>query len=297
MTIGDIREVVSAFAEGARRARDAGLDGVELHGANGYLITQFLSSAINDRQDEYGGSLENRARFVLDIVRAIRARVGRDFHLQMKISATEYNDALLILKLEGPGNTVAGVGAGLQMAGRSRRRRDPRLDRQFVPASAQPGRAAIWTWSCCPTPTSSSRRAARNTFRNLLLFHNDADRRALPQGVARRRRAGGQDRGTHAARCSRHQAGGQRAGHLHGRLPDGVGHPQGDRRAASATRVSMARPLVANNDLVKQFAGGPRPRRAPVHLLQQVPRARRRAPARLLRGKPLPEPRRRCSRR
>ena len=62
MTIADIREVVAAFAEGARRARDAGLDGVELHGANGYLITQFLSSGINDRNDEYGGPLENRAR-------------------------------------------------------------------------------------------------------------------------------------------------------------------------------------------------------------------------------------------
>src|SRR5262245_38273000 len=91
MTIAQIREVAQAFAEGARRAREAGLDGVELHGANGYLITQFLSSAINDRTDEYGGSLENRARFVLDIVRAIRARVGDDFHLQMKISATEYD--------------------------------------------------------------------------------------------------------------------------------------------------------------------------------------------------------------
>ena len=67
---------MQAFAEGARRAREAGLDGVELHGANGYLITQFLSSAINDRKDEYGGSLENRARFVLEIVQAIRARVG-----------------------------------------------------------------------------------------------------------------------------------------------------------------------------------------------------------------------------
>src|SRR3954468_1440388 len=94
------------LAEGARRAREAGLDGVELHGANGYLITQFLSSAINDRQDEYGGPLENRAPFVLDIVRAIRARVGRDFHLQMKISAVEHNNALLAVRLEGPGNTV-----------------------------------------------------------------------------------------------------------------------------------------------------------------------------------------------
>lgn len=79
--------------------------GVELHGANGYLITQFLSSAINDRKDDYGGSLENRARFVLEVVRAIRQRAGNDFHLQMKISATEFNDALLLT--EKPGNTIA----------------------------------------------------------------------------------------------------------------------------------------------------------------------------------------------
>src|SRR4051812_14878852 len=105
MSIADIREVVTAFAEGARRAREAGLDGVELHGANGYLITQFLSSAINDRTDEYGGPLVNRARFVIEIVSAIRAKVGKDFHLQMKISAVEYNNALL--KFEKPGNTLA----------------------------------------------------------------------------------------------------------------------------------------------------------------------------------------------
>jgi 2,4-dienoyl-CoA reductase (NADPH2) len=104
MTLAQIKETVQAFAEGARRAREAGLDGVELHGANGYLITQFLSSGINDRTDEYGGVLANRARFVREIVQAIRARVGRDFHLQMKISATEYNDALL--PEEKPGNTL-----------------------------------------------------------------------------------------------------------------------------------------------------------------------------------------------
>jgi 2,4-dienoyl-CoA reductase-like NADH-dependent reductase (Old Yellow Enzyme family) len=104
MTIAQIKETVAAFADGARRAREAGLDGVELHGANGYLITQFLSSGINDRRDEYGGSLENRARFVLEIVDAIRAKVGRDFHLQMKISAIDYNN---VIPWEGRGNTLA----------------------------------------------------------------------------------------------------------------------------------------------------------------------------------------------
>jgi len=104
MTREQIAETVAQFASGARRARRAGLDGVELHAANGYLITQFLSSAINDRDDEYGGTLENRARFLLEIVRAIRAEVGDDFHLQAKISAVEFNDALQ--PFEPPGNTL-----------------------------------------------------------------------------------------------------------------------------------------------------------------------------------------------
>ena len=72
----------------------------------GYLITQFLSSAINDRKDEYGGPIENRARFVLDIVKAIRAKVGRDFHLQMKISAEDHNDAVAFFGIGPAGNTL-----------------------------------------------------------------------------------------------------------------------------------------------------------------------------------------------
>jgi 2,4-dienoyl-CoA reductase-like NADH-dependent reductase (Old Yellow Enzyme family) len=91
----DLQRVSRAFAAAARRARTAGLDGVEIHGANGYLFTQFLSSAINDRKDEYGGSLENRARLLLDTVRAVRQQVGDDFHLQVKISVREDADAFL----------------------------------------------------------------------------------------------------------------------------------------------------------------------------------------------------------
>ena len=101
MTVPEIHRVVREFADGARRAREAGLDGVELHGANGYLITQFLSSGINDRTDDYGGPLENRARFLLDIIRAIRAEAGDDFHLQVKISAVDYNDAVIFWDKKG----------------------------------------------------------------------------------------------------------------------------------------------------------------------------------------------------
>jgi 2,4-dienoyl-CoA reductase-like NADH-dependent reductase (Old Yellow Enzyme family) len=106
MTTAEVRHTVSLFADGAARAREAGLDGVELHGANGYLITQFLSSAINDRQDEYGGGNAERARFVLEIVRAIRAKAGADFHLQMKINGADFNDWLYPWPFEGRGNTI-----------------------------------------------------------------------------------------------------------------------------------------------------------------------------------------------
>jgi 2,4-dienoyl-CoA reductase-like NADH-dependent reductase (Old Yellow Enzyme family) len=105
LTIPEIKELVAAFAAGARRAREAGADGVELAGANGVLFTQFLSSGINDRRDEYGGSLENRARFSLEVVRAVREEVGSDYFLGFKISIRErMREILPWLRKE---NTVA----------------------------------------------------------------------------------------------------------------------------------------------------------------------------------------------
>lgn len=104
MTLQQIAATIRHFAEGARRAREAGLDGVELHASHGYLITQFLSSAINDRKDEYGGILRNRAAFLLEIVHAIRQEVGSDFHLQAKLNAIDFADALY--PWEKKGNTL-----------------------------------------------------------------------------------------------------------------------------------------------------------------------------------------------
>jgi 2,4-dienoyl-CoA reductase-like NADH-dependent reductase (Old Yellow Enzyme family) len=104
MSKAEIARTVAAFARGAWRAREAGLDGVELHAANGYLFTQFLSSGINDRTDEYGGSLANRARFLLEVIAAIRQAVGSGFHLQVKLSAVERNN---VIPWEGKGNTLA----------------------------------------------------------------------------------------------------------------------------------------------------------------------------------------------
>jgi 2,4-dienoyl-CoA reductase-like NADH-dependent reductase (Old Yellow Enzyme family) len=103
MSLPEIHHTIKAFARGAWRAREAGLDGVELHAANGYLFTQFLSSGINDRKDAYGGSLANRARFLLDVIQAIRAEVGSSYHLQVKISAVDHNN---VIPWEGKGNTL-----------------------------------------------------------------------------------------------------------------------------------------------------------------------------------------------
>ena len=91
----ELGDIVGWFAQASRRVREARLDGIELAGANGMLFTQFLSPAINTRKDDYGGSLEKRARFALEVVRAIRAEVGDDFCLGFKISVDEAPRELL----------------------------------------------------------------------------------------------------------------------------------------------------------------------------------------------------------
>jgi 2,4-dienoyl-CoA reductase-like NADH-dependent reductase (Old Yellow Enzyme family) len=89
MTTGMIDHVVESFAAAARRAEASGLDGAELHGAHGYLIAQFLSPLTNRRTDEYGGSLENRLRFPLEVLRAVRSTVGVGFPVGIRLAGNE----------------------------------------------------------------------------------------------------------------------------------------------------------------------------------------------------------------
>jgi len=86
MTTADIAHTVEAFARSAATAQDLGFDGVELHGAHGYLIDQFLWERTNHRDDEYGGSIRNRSRFAEDVVRGVRARVGDDYPVIFRVS-------------------------------------------------------------------------------------------------------------------------------------------------------------------------------------------------------------------
>lgn len=78
LTIDEIKSFVADYAQAARNAVEAGFDGVEIHGANGYLVDQFIQDVSNQRQDQYGGSIENRARFVLEVADAIVSAIGAD---------------------------------------------------------------------------------------------------------------------------------------------------------------------------------------------------------------------------
>jgi 2,4-dienoyl-CoA reductase (NADPH2) len=253
MTGAQIKEVVGYFAEGARRAREAGLDGVELHGANGYLITQFLSSAINDRKDEYGGPLENRARFVIEIVKAIRARVGRDFHLQMKISAQDFDDALALFGRGPSGNTLdesvqvckwleeAGVDAFHVSTG------------SFFPHPRNPAGADLPVEDLARSYDTMISNGER-TFANFLLFHGATGqlaRRAWNKAAGPAEEIEGKNlpdaRAIKAAVsvpviCT---GGFQTASVIARAIENG-----------DCDAVSAARPLIANNDLVEIFRRG-----------------------------------------
>lgn len=89
----DLERVIGQFVAAASRAKTAGLDGVEIHGAHGYLFTQFLSTAMNRREDRWGGSLENRARLLREVSRRIRSRVGQDFTVGVRLSPEDFGNA------------------------------------------------------------------------------------------------------------------------------------------------------------------------------------------------------------
>lgn len=102
----EIEHFLQTFTEAARRIRETGFDGIEIHGSHGYLVNQFLSPRTNKRTDEYGGSVINRARFACDLVKRIRKEVGPDFPISFRICGDEYveggvrlNDAVKYARL------------------------------------------------------------------------------------------------------------------------------------------------------------------------------------------------------
>jgi len=92
MTEADIEECINAFANAARRVKQAGFDGVQLHSAHGYLISSFNSPYTNRRTDKWGGSPENRMRFLMETYRRVRAEVGSDYPVMVKLNAEDFVD-------------------------------------------------------------------------------------------------------------------------------------------------------------------------------------------------------------
>ena len=90
LTGDEIKTIIARFATTAKRAEACGFDGVQIHGAHGYLVSQFLSPLTNLRADEWGGSLENRARFLLEIVRAVRACASPKFSVMVKLNSADF---------------------------------------------------------------------------------------------------------------------------------------------------------------------------------------------------------------
>jgi 2,4-dienoyl-CoA reductase-like NADH-dependent reductase (Old Yellow Enzyme family) len=98
MTHADIEGVASSFAQAAVRARKAGFDGVQIHGAHAYLIDQFLSPFYNKRTDGYGGPVENRARMALEVLKSVRKAVGDDFPVLIKMTSEDFLDGGLTVE-------------------------------------------------------------------------------------------------------------------------------------------------------------------------------------------------------
>lgn len=92
MTGSDIHKLIARYADAAAISREAGFTGIEIHAAHGFLLSQFLSPRFNQRRDDWGGSLENRARLLLEIVRAVRTKIGDDYPIAVKLNASDFQE-------------------------------------------------------------------------------------------------------------------------------------------------------------------------------------------------------------
>jgi len=126
MTTADIHQIVTSFGQAAHRAKAAGFDGVQIHAAHGYLLSQFLSPAFNQRGDEYGGTVENRVRIILEVLQNIRQVVGRNYPILIKINSEDFlNEGLSVEDfleagriLENAGIDAIEVSGGTALSGR-----------------------------------------------------------------------------------------------------------------------------------------------------------------------------------
>jgi 2,4-dienoyl-CoA reductase-like NADH-dependent reductase (Old Yellow Enzyme family) len=126
LTVAQIHEIAASFGQAANRAKTWGFDAVQLHGAHGYLINQFLSPLTNRRTDEYGGDIENRSRFLMQVYEEVRRMVGADYPVMIKLNAQDHQDGGLNLSdaayaaqmLDAAGIAAIEVSAGTAASGK-----------------------------------------------------------------------------------------------------------------------------------------------------------------------------------
>ena len=228
MTAEQIASVVRAYGQAARRAREAGADGVEIHGANGFVITQFLSREINDRTDEYGGSLETEPGSRSKLSVRSDARSATTF----MSSSSSASPSMSARCTRGVATTATPwtSRAGLRSGSSRRRRRFSRLLGGDVSAPPQPGRQV----SGRRRRPDLRRRVEWQAPATRLRPFQDASQAALEvvvgAAVPRPRRRDPPRRRRGAEAC------GRRPGHLRRRLPDCFGDPRRNRRPGGATR-------------------------------------------------------------
>ncbi len=139
LTIPEIEALVEAFGQAARRAREAGFDAVEIHGAHGYLINQFLSPWFNRREDAYGGNPERRMRFALEVVQRVRERVGPDFPVGFRLVGEEMPLGSGLMLKDSADIARRLAGAGIDMLHVSVGNVGPSLGLVVAPMAMEPG--------------------------------------------------------------------------------------------------------------------------------------------------------------
>jgi 2,4-dienoyl-CoA reductase-like NADH-dependent reductase (Old Yellow Enzyme family) len=125
MGVEEIQDLIKAYAQGARRAKEAQFDGVQIHAAHGYMMSQFLSPVFNQRTDAYGGSVENRARALLEALQKVRAEVGPEYPILVKMNCQDFlpdglelEDAIQVaLELQGAGADAIELSGGTIVSG------------------------------------------------------------------------------------------------------------------------------------------------------------------------------------
>lgn len=136
MSCAQIGQIIDAFGQAARRAKTAGFDAVQVHAAHGYCLSQFLSPHYNHREDEYGGTLENRSRFLLEVLQAVRAEVGDHFPVLIKLNSEDFledgltldESMLLCRRLENMGIDAVELSGGTMISGANIPVRSGRFD-------------------------------------------------------------------------------------------------------------------------------------------------------------------------